>query len=176
LLDEAYVDFVDPALGFDTVSLIERHNNLVLSRSFSKGYSLAGLRFGYGLGQAALIAPVLHKTRDVYNVDVIAQRLATAALEDRAYAADAWRKVRAERERMAGALAERGFAPLDSQTNFRLARAPEGQGAGALQRGLEQAGILVRHFDTERLRDHLRITIGTPDENAALLVALDALL
>lgn len=175
LLDEAYVDFVDPALGHDAATLIAEHDNLVLSRSFSKGYSLAGLRVGYGLGAATLIEPMLYKTRDVYNVDAIAQRLASVALQDRAYAADTWQKVRAERARMTRALGERGFACIDSQTNFVLARAPQGN-AAALQDGLEQAGILVRHFDTPRLRDHLRITVGTPEENTQLLSALDQLL
>ena len=84
LIDEAYVDFVDPALAHDTTSLIARHPNILLLRTLSKGYSLAGLRLGYGLGNAALVAPILDKTKDSYNVDGIAQILGAAALEDTA--------------------------------------------------------------------------------------------
>src|SRR6185436_2789712 len=108
LVDEAYVDFVEPGLGHDVVGLIARHDNLLVLRTLSKGYSLAGLRFGYGLGAASLIAPLLWKTRDSYNVDAIAQRLATAALEARDEASETWRKVRRERERVSTALQQLG--------------------------------------------------------------------
>src|SRR3954452_22783449 len=94
LVDEAYVDFVDPELGHDVVQLIAEHDNLLLLRTLSKGYSLAGLRFGYGLGSVELIAPLLWKTRDSYNVDAIAQRLATAALAARDQAAETGRRGR----------------------------------------------------------------------------------
>jgi histidinol-phosphate aminotransferase len=176
LVDEAYVDFVDPAIGHDVVSLIARHDNLLLLRTLSKGYSLAGLRFGYGLGQASLIAPMLWKTRDSYNVDAVAQRLATAALEHRDEAAETWKKVRAERARVQAALASLGFRCGDSQSNFLLARAPSGASAPALQQALEQRGVLVRYFAEPRLLDALRVTIGTVEQNDRLLRELAALL
>ncbi len=176
LVDEAYVDFVDPALGHDMVALLAAHDNLLLLRTLSKGYSLAGLRFGYGLGAASLIAPMLWKTRDSYNVDAVAQRLATVALEQRAEAEHSWRKVRAERERLGAELRALGFELPPSQTNFVLARAPRAASAPGLQQGLEQRGVLVRHFPEPRLRDSLRITVGTPEQNARLLSALRALL
>ena len=84
LVDEAYVDFVDPALRHDLIRLIDAFDNLLLLRTFSKGYSLAGLRLGYLLGSANLIEPILTKTRDSYNVDGISQRLGEAAIGDRA--------------------------------------------------------------------------------------------
>jgi histidinol-phosphate aminotransferase len=176
LLDEAYVDFVDPELGHDAVALVREHDNLLILRTLSKGYSLAGLRFGYGLGAASLIEPVLWKTRDSYNVDAIAQRLATAALGARDEAAESWARVRAERARVGAALNERGFRVHPSQSNFVLADAPEGSDAAALHAGLEREGVLVRYFDAPRLDGSLRITIGTPAENDRLLAALDRLL
>jgi histidinol-phosphate aminotransferase len=176
LIDEAYVDFVDPELGHDAVPLVREHDNVLILRTFSKGYSLAGLRAGYGLGAASLIEPLLWKTRDSYNLDAVAQRLATAALRHRDEAAESWRKVRAERLRLATELGALGFACAPSQTNFVLARVPQGQAAEALLHGLERHGVLVRHFAAPRLDDKLRITVGTPAENDALLTALRALL
>jgi histidinol-phosphate aminotransferase len=176
LVDEAYVDFVDPALGHDVVGLIARHDNLLVLRTLSKGYSLAGLRFGYGLGAASLIAPLLWKTRDSYNVDAIAQRLAAAALEARAAASETWAKVRSERARVSAALERLGFTLAGpSQSNFVLATAPATASAPALQQALEQRGVLVRYFADLRLAASLRITIGTPEQNEHLLVLLTEL-
>jgi histidinol-phosphate aminotransferase len=176
LVDEAYVDFVDPALGHDVVGLIARHDNLLLLRTLSKGYSLAGLRFGYGLGAAPLIAPLLWKTRDSYNVDAIAQRLAAAALEAREAASETWAKVRSERARVTAALQRLGFALAGpSQSNFVLATAPPTASAPALHQALEQRGVLVRYFADPRLAASLRITIGTPEQNERLLVLLTEL-
>lgn len=177
LVDEAYVDFVDPELGHDAVELVKRFDNVLLLRTLSKGYSLAGLRFGYALGSAGLIEPMLTKTRDSYNVDAVAQRLAVAALEQRAEAEATWRAVRAERGRVAEALRALGFEVAPSQSNFVLATVPPQLGqASALDKALEARGVLVRYFDLPRLRDKLRITIGTKEENDALLDALaDAL-
>jgi len=172
LVDEAYVDFVDPELGHDLVPLIGKHDNLLLLRTFSKGYSLAGLRVGYGLGASSLIAPMLWKTRDSYNLDAVAQRLAEAALVRRDYSAETWRKVRAERTRVTDALRTLGFRVPSSQTNFVLAEVPAGKDAAALQRELEAGGILVRYFAAPRLDQSLRITIGTSAENDRLLAAL----
>lgn len=176
LVDEAYVDFVDPELGHDVVGRIAQHDNLLALRTLSKGYSLAGLRFGYGLGAAPLIAPLLWKTRDSYNVDAIAQRLAVAALAARDQAAETWRRVRHERARVGAMLQQLGFAlAAESQTNFVLAAVPAHTSAPELQQALEQRGVLVRYFAEPRLRTSLRITIGTPDQNDRLLGALRAL-
>ena len=172
LVDEAYIDFVDPELEHDLVPALARHENLLLLRTFSKGYSLAGLRTGYGLGASSLIAPMLWKTRDSYNLDAIAQRLAETALARRDYSAETWRKVRSERTRVSEALRALGYRVPPSQTNFVLAEVPTGQEAPALQQKLEAAGILVRYFAAPRLDRSLRITIGTPEQNDRLLAAL----
>jgi len=172
LIDEAYVDFVDPELGYDSAPLIRQLNNVLILRTLSKGYSLAGLRFGYGLGPADLIAPMLLKTRDSYNTDLVAQRLATAALADQGYARKTWGRVRASRAHLARKLGELGLQALPSQSNFLLCTVPAQPGAAALQQALKTRKILVRHFDQDRLRDKLRITVGSDEENAALLAAI----
>jgi histidinol-phosphate aminotransferase len=173
LVDEAYVDFVDPELEHDLLPLLREHDNLLLLRTMSKGYSLAGLRFGYGMGDASLIEPLLHKTRDSYNVDAIAQRAATASLRDQAHAKQSWQRVRSERERVRAALLELSFIVPDSQSNFLLATVPSnGPPALALQQKLEARGILVRYFAEPRLNTALRITIGTPEQNDRLLALL----
>jgi len=177
LIDEAYVDFVDPALAHDTLPLLREHDNVLLLRTLSKGYSLAGLRFGYGLGRSSLIAPLLGKTRDSYNVDAIAQRLATAAIRDQASARLTWQRVRDERARLCAALRGLGFSMPETQTNFVLAAVPPQAGPAAeLQRRLEARGILVRFFAEPRLENALRISIGTPQQNERLLQTLAELL
>jgi histidinol-phosphate aminotransferase len=177
LVDEAYVDFVDPSRRHDAVSLVRRHDNVLLLRTLSKGYSLAGLRLGYGIGASSLIAPMLEKTRDSYNVDAVAQRLAKAAILDRAYAASTWERVRSERERTRAELIALGFAVPPSESNFVLATAPSnGPTAATLHDALETRGILVRYFAATRLDDKLRITIGTRAQNDRLLERLTDLL
>lgn len=184
VVDEAYVDFVEPALKHDAVALVRRLDNVVLLRTMSKGYSLAGLRFGYGLGAASLIEPMLAKTRDSYNTDAIAQALAQAALMHRDAAARTWAAVRSERDGLTAALRQRGFNVPPSQSNFLLAAVPQKAGGGPADpptarrifESLKARQVYVRYFDQDRLRDKLRITIGTPAENAALLDALDAAL
>ena len=172
LVDEAYVDFVDPELGHDLTSLLPGHDNLLILRTLSKGYSLAGLRVGFLLGAPLLVNPILTKTRDSYNVDAIAQVAAAAAFLDRPHAERGWNAVRAERRRLTVALADSGFSVTDSQSNFVLAEVPPGVSAAALTRGLREDGIVVRHFDTPRLANSLRITVGTALENDMLLAAI----
>jgi histidinol-phosphate aminotransferase len=178
LVDEAYVDFVDPELEHNLLPLLQTHDNVLLLRTLSKGYSLAGLRYGYGIGCESLIAPLLTKTRDSYNVDAIAQRVATAAVRDQAHAQRSWEHVRSERARVRDALSGLGFQfqVPNSQSNFLLATVPQGKLAPELLRALEARGLLVRYFAEPRLDDALRITIGTPEQNTKLLGALRELL
>ncbi len=178
VIDEAYADFVDPSLGYSALPLIASHDNVLILRTLSKGYSLAGLRFAYGIAAPALLAPMVYKTRDSYNTDFISQQLARAALDSHEEAAVTWRKVREERVRLAQALSGLGFSCLPSQANFLLVSNPSTadmsaeQMAPHLYQQLKNAGILVRYFDQPRLRDKLRITVGTPTENDALLSAV----
>lgn len=177
VIDEAYVDFIEPGQHYDAVPLIKRFDNVLILRTMSKGYSLAGLRFAYGIGASSLTSPMLHKTRDSYNTDMISQILAAAALRDRATAALSWDKVRAERTRVVAALSTLGFECAPSQSNFLLATVPQGDTryenselmAREFYQRLKDDGILIRYFDQPRLHDKLRITIGTFEENQKLL-------
>lgn len=169
LVDEAYVDFADDnALG-----LIDAHENVLVSRTLSKGYGLAGLRFGYAVGHPSVIAQMT-KVKDSYNCDAISIAAAAAALDDQAYARTCWARVREQRQRMTVDLTARGFAVLPSHGNFVLATVPSDGNAGEWYRALKSRGILVRFFDKPGLRDKLRITVGTPEENDAMLAAVDA--
>lgn len=174
LIDEAYVDFVDPALSHDATPLIREFDNLLLLRTLSKGYSLAGLRFGFLLGSPGLVETIATKTRDSYNQDMVAQSLACAAYADEAYARGTWRRVRDARESLSLAMAELGFRGPRSQTNFLLVTPPENWplDARSTYERLKAQGILVRHFDTPRLGGMLRITAGTAEQNSRLLDAL----
>lgn len=169
LVDEAYADFADE----NCLSLVQDHPNLVISRTFSKGYSMAGVRFGFGIAQAQVIDQMM-KVKDSYNCDAIAMLLAAAAIEDQEYARDAWDRIRSERERLADELDKLGWSALPSHANFLLASVPDGNGKAAYL-GLKHQGILVRFFDKPGLRDKVRITVGTSQENNALMAGIKAL-
>jgi histidinol-phosphate aminotransferase len=166
IVDEAYVDF-SPT---DCMRLVRERPNVMVFRTLSKSYSLAGLRFGYAVGSPELIKG-LEKVKDSYNVDAVSIDLALAALADQAWMQTNVEKIRAERSRLAAGLAELGFGVTPSEANFILAAVPGGDGA-ACYRNLKARGILVRWWNLPRLADKLRITVGTPAENDALLAAL----
>jgi histidinol-phosphate aminotransferase len=169
LVDEAYVDFADD----NCLSLVRQHPNIVISRTFSKAYSLAGLRFGFAVAQPAVIEQMM-KVKDSYNCDAIAIIAAAAAIEDQEYARRTWEHVRGERQRLSSELTQMGWTVLPSSANFIFAAAPDGRGHEAYL-GLKRQGILVRHFDKPGLSDKIRITIGTSQENNALLGGIKAL-
>lgn len=172
VIDEAYADFAPEGYGAGVRLVREGVDNVIVLRSLSKGYALAGLRFGYGVAAAPFIA-TLDKARDSYNLDALAQAAATAALGDQTYARGRWAQTRGERERITAALRNLGFETPDSHTNFVLARVPAGGAAAeTYYRQLKADGILIRYFDTPRLADRLRITVGTAEQNDALLAAL----
>jgi histidinol-phosphate aminotransferase len=170
LIDEAYVDFASASC----VDLVKRMVNVVVVRSLSKAYSLAGLRFGYAIAQPAVIDEMM-KVKDSYNCDAISIVAATAAIQDQSYARSTWERVRRERERMSAELAQLGFSVIPSHANFLLAGVPGGRGE-ALYLALKQQGILVRYFNKPYLTDKVRITIGTAEENSALLAGVKAAL
>ncbi len=176
VIDEAYVNFVDPELDYNAIPLIREFDNVLILRSFSKGYSLAGLRMAYGIGPKSLIDPMQYKTKDSYNTDFIAQALALAAVGDIDYAASTWLKVREQRATLRTALAALHLNAPASQSNFLLVTVPAPHLAEQLYQGLKSAGILVRYFKLPGLDDKLRITIGTPEENQRLLRELQHLL
>ena len=169
LIDEAYVDFADD----DCLVLVKEYPNVIISRSLSKAYSLAGLRFGYAVAQRHVIDQML-KVKDSYNCDAIAVIAATAAIQDQEHAKRGWDHVRSERQRVSSELTQLGWTVLPSQANFILATVPNGRGRDAYL-GLKEQGILVRYFNLSGLTDKIRITIGTSQENNALLGGIKAL-
>jgi histidinol-phosphate aminotransferase len=169
LVDEAYADFADE----NCLHLLQSHDNLVILRTLSKGYSLAGLRFGYAMAQPGLIGQMV-KVKDSYNCDAVSIVAATAAIEDREHASRSWQYIRAERERLTEELTSLGWRVLPSRSNFILVDVPGGEGRAAYA-GLRQQGILVRWFDQPGLRGKLRITIGNAQEINALLGGIKAL-
>ncbi len=171
LVDEAYVDFAPQS----ALPLLQRHSNVILLRSMSKGYGLAGLRFGYGIAQPGLIAE-LNKVRDSYPCDAVAIAAATAAIQDQPYAQSTWQRVIAEREALTQKLRAKGFSIPSSHSNFILATVPAGRDAAVLYQQLKDRNILVRYFALPGLLDKLRITIGTPEQNNALATAITFLL
>ena len=169
VIDEAYVDF-----GTDSaVSLIARYPQLLVTHTLSKSRSLAGLRVGYALGDAALIEGLERVKNSVnsYPLDRLAIAGAVAAFEDRAYFEQTRQAVIASRQRLDAALSALGFEVLPSGANFVFARHPT-RAAVTLATALRERKIIVRHFATPRISEFLRITVGTEEECAALVAAL----
>jgi histidinol-phosphate aminotransferase len=166
LIDEAYVDFA----AADCMDLARTLGNVLAARTLSKAYSLAGLRVGYAVGNADLIA-ALFKLKDSYNLDALAQRVALAALSDVPHMRANVERICATRRRLSAALVAMGFDVYPSETNFVWAR-PAAVPAADLFRRLRDRRVLVRHFDGARTRDFLRITVGTEAEVDALIAAL----
>ena len=164
LIDEAYADYAEG----DCVSLVAGHANVIVSRSLSKGFALAGLRVGYAVARPEVVA-AMDKVRDSYNLDAVAQAAGAAALDDLSYYEPLWREARGERERLTIGLRRLGFDVPDSHGNFVLARRDD---AAALFGKLRERGVLVRRWDAPGLADCLRITVGTAQETAAVLDAL----
>ncbi|MGH7271965.1 MAG: pyridoxal phosphate-dependent aminotransferase, partial [Polyangiaceae bacterium] len=171
LVDEAYADFA----GENCLALALRLPNVVISRTMSKSYALAGIRFGFAVARPELVRE-MSKVKDSYNCDAVAIAAASAAIGDQEYAQGTWAKIRAERARMARGLEDLGWSVLPSHANFVLATVPEAAkgtaSAAPVYAALKARGILVRFFDLPCLADKLRITVGTPEDTDALLGAL----
>jgi histidinol-phosphate aminotransferase len=170
VVDEAYVDFA-LAAGVDASILpyLDAHPNLVVLRSFSKSYSLAGARLGLMFASPAL-CDEMTKVKDSYNVNAITQAIGVAALGDRAHQDELLRRTLDERARLEAALAEMGATWPESGANFVLAEF--GERAEGIYRTLKDGGLLVRWWASPELRTKLRITVGRPDENERLIAAL----
>jgi histidinol-phosphate aminotransferase len=164
-IDEAYVDFAPrSALG-----LLADHDNVVLLRTFSKSYGLAGLRIGFALGPREVIE-ALDSVKDSYNVDRLAIVAAVAAVEDEEHHKRLVGEVVRNREQLARELAELGFEVVPSSTNFVFAKPP--QPAIQLVEALRERRILVRHYDREPIAGWIRVTVGTREQHEKLLAAL----
>jgi histidinol-phosphate aminotransferase len=167
VVDEAYADFAEET----ALPLARERENVVVLRTFSKSFSLAGMRIGLGFGHPRILEG-LNKVRDSYNLDRLATVAGEAALQDLAWMEQNAGRIRKTRGRLASALPTLGFLPYPSQANFLLARRVGGRSARPVFEALKRRKILVRYFDTPRLFDCLRITVGTDAEIDALLTAL----
>lgn len=170
LVDEAYVDFAED----NCAGLIKSFENVVILRSMSKGYSLAGMRLGYGIASKNLIQGLL-KVVDSYPVDAIAQAAATAAIKDQQYFRANIEKVKAERARLTDALRKLGFKVPNSSSNFVLAQSTESN-AGEIYKKLVERDVYVRYFNMPGLDDKLRVTVGTTEQNEKLIKSLKEIL
>ncbi len=168
VLDEAYVDF---APG-DCVGLVrEGHRNLLIIRTLSKSYGLAGMRIGYAIGPSELIA-ALDLVKDSYNLSRLAIAAAVAAIEDRDHHDRLVSFVIEERAWLARRLCDRGFDVLPSAANFVFARPPEAYDARGVAQGLRKRHVLVRHYERPPIDGWFRVTIGTRQQHERLLEAL----
>jgi histidinol-phosphate aminotransferase len=170
VVDEAYVDFaLGGGLDASMLPYLRQHENLVVLRTMSKSYSLAGARLGL-LFAAASIVEALTKVKDSYNVNAVTQAIGIAALEDRAYHEDGVRRTLAERARLEAALAAMGLTWPESAANFLLVEM--GERAEAVYRSLKASGLLVRWWSAPELRTKIRVSVGKPEDNDRLLAAL----
>ncbi|ACC79504.1 histidinol-phosphate transaminase [Nostoc punctiforme] len=170
VIDEAYVDFTEE----NALALVKEYENVIIIRTLSKGYSLAGLRLGFGVANPKLLQG-LFKVKDSYNIDAIACAIGTAAITDQAYKNACVAKIKASRNQLSTDLKQLGFHIWDSQTNFLLVQPPQ-RNAEYLYQQLKEQGILIRYFKQPGLDDKLRITVGTDEQNQVLVEALIYLL
>ena len=173
VLDEAYAEMADAGDFRSGIELLATHQNLVVTRTFSKAYGLAGLRIGYLLAAPGLVA-VMERVRESFNVNGPALAAAEAALGDEAHLESVCARNAEQRAALTRALGARGLAVLPSQTNFVLVEF--GPQTAAIEVALIARGVVLRPMAGYGLPGFLRVTIGTPEENRALLAALDAVL
>ncbi|MGY2225659.1 histidinol-phosphate transaminase [Pseudomonas gingeri] len=172
VVDEAYIDFG----GETAIGLIDRYPNLLVTQTLSKSRSLAGLRVGLAVGHPDLVEALerIKNSFNSYPLDRMAIAGAAAAFEDREYFQQTCNKVIESREWLVAQLQAKGFEVLPSAANFIFARHPR-HDAAALAAKVREQGVIVRHFKQERIAQFLRITIGAPEQNQALIDALGGL-
>lgn len=173
LVDEAYIDFG----GTSAIALVDRYPNLLITQTLSKSRSLAGLRVGLAVGHPDLIEALerIKNSFNSYPLDRIAIAGAAAAFEDHAYFEQCTQQVIVSREAVTSTMRALGFEVLPSAANFIFARHPQ-HDAAAIAAGLREQGVIVRHFKQPRISQFLRITIGAPEQNQALLDALQEII
>ena len=167
VIDEAYADFADG----NALELVKKYDNVVVTRTLSKSYSLAGMRLGLAIARPEVIA-ALDKIRDHYNLDRLAQAACGAALQDQTYFADCCCRIIATREWFTAELVKIGYSVIPSAGNFVFTSPPD-QNGKRIYDGLYSRKILVRHFPDPLLSHGLRISIGTREEMETTLKALN---
>lgn len=175
VIDEAYIDYADDVKSASAIGLIDEFDNLVVTQTFSKSRSLAGLRVGAAFANANLIAALstYKNSFNSYPIDRLAQAGAAASVLDEAYFEEKRQAVIALRQDLTASLVGLGFTVLPSAANFVFAK-PNHQTLSTKEifEKLREAGVIVRHWDKPRIKDYLRITVGTAEQNARLIEAL----
>ena len=168
VLDEAYNEYLAPEHRSDTIAWVKRFPNLVVTRTFSKVYGLAGLRVGYALA-AAGVADLMNRVRQPFNVNSVALAAATAALEDTAFVRESFDLNRSGMAQLTDGFRRLGIEFIPSHGNFVSFRVRD---AGGTYQKLLRAGVILRPIASYGMPQHLRVTIGLEPENARFLVAL----
>lgn len=170
IVDEAYIDYAGPS----AVSLVDRYDNLIVTQTFSKSRSMAGMRIGYAIASPRLIRYLndVKYSFNSYTLNRASLVCGTEAVRDREYFEATVAKIKKTRQKTEERLAEMGFSFPESSANFIFATHPDYDG-GELFEMLRQKGIYVRHWDSDRIRQYLRITVGTDEEMEKLLAALE---
>ena len=175
IIDEAYIDFADEKSS--AVSLIPEYDNLVVIQTFSKSRSLAGARVGFAMGKAELIADLerIKFSTNPYNVNTISMKMAVEGIKNINYFKENCDKIKANREFVRNELMKLGFEVLASKANFLFARSDKISGI-KLYEELKENGILVRHFNEERIKEFNRITIGSMEDMKILIEKIKVIL
>ncbi len=170
VLDEAYYEFAAAKKGYpDAFKLLKRYPNLVVSRTFSKAYGLSGLRVGYGVASAPVVN-ALNKVREPFNVNLVAQEAAIAALDDRAHLKKTIRMVEEGRKQLAAEFRRMNLGTIETATNFVLADL--GRDAKGVYEALLRKGVIVRGMGAWGMPNYIRVTVGRRAENARFVKAL----
>ncbi|MGO4305271.1 histidinol-phosphate transaminase [Cupriavidus sp. RAF12] len=173
VLDEAYNEYLDAGQQYESVAWVRKYPNLMVSRTFSKAYGLAGLRVGYGVAQPAL-TDLLNRVRQPFNVNTLAQAAAVAALGDTDFLRQSAELNRTGKAQLVDAFDRLKLEYVKSSGNFVMVRVGDDDGAGArVNLALLQQGVIVRPVANYGLPQWLRVTIGLPEENAAFIAALE---
>jgi len=172
VVDEAYTDYLPQNLRYDSVALLKKYPNFIVTRTFSKVYGLAGLRVGFGLMHPD-VAELLNRVRQPFNVNSLALAAAAAALEDRKFVAKSTKMNRSGLAKLERALKTLGLETIPSCANFITFRVSR---ARTVYDRLLRQGVIVRPLAGYDMPDHLRVTVGTPKENGKFLKALTAAL
>jgi len=172
-IDEAYYEYVTASDYVDSVKLLKMYKNLFITRTFSKMYGLAGLRVGYGMGNKELI-DILNRIREPFNVNSVAQAAAIACLKDKSHYQRLAKTFEAQRKIVCKALDKLGLIYVDSCTNFILVNVK--RDSSLVCKKLLKKGVIVRDMGFWKLKNFIRVTIGTDKENKILIKTLESVL
>jgi histidinol-phosphate aminotransferase len=175
VLDEAYFEYVDLPDYPDGLKLLPRYPNLIVTRTFSKIYGLAGLRVGYAVSSSEA-ADLMNRVRQPFNVNSLGQAAAEAALDDAGYVTRSRSLNQTGMATLTAGLDRLGLSHIPSAGNFVTVMMPEPLGAHAAFEALLRQGVIVRPLAEYGLPNHLRVTVGLPDENTRFLEALERVL